>query len=134
VQACWSWLKFLSEKPEAFSGIPGRLSVIPQWEAFIGLPDAKAYETEFARGQRYNFDTPYYKIGAWPFNWWVNQAIISVFNGQDIQQSLDAAQAKAVAYLTCWVGLDISQFYGSKLVDQIQSCAGQVDPAWPFSP
>jgi ABC-type glycerol-3-phosphate transport system substrate-binding protein len=134
VQACWSWFKFLSEKPEAFVGIPGRLSLLPQWEAFIGMSDAKVYETEYGRGQRYDYNTPYYTIGAWPLNWWVNQAILSAFDGQDIQQSLDTAQVKAEAYISCWDGLDVSQYYGSKLVDQIQHCARQVDPVWPFSP
>lgn len=131
VQACWSWIKFLSQQKEAFSGIPGRLSLLPQWEAFAGTT---VYETEYRRDQRYDFNTSYYKIGEWPFNWWVNRAILSAFNGQDIKHTLDATQAKAEDYLTCWNGADLALFTGSKLIEQIQYCAKQVDPSWPFSP
>jgi ABC-type glycerol-3-phosphate transport system substrate-binding protein len=131
VQACWQWIKYLSEKKEALGAVPGRLSLRPQWDAFVGT---KNYEIQYARAQRFDYNIPYNQIYYFPLNYWVSQAIQSTLLDKNTEQLLDIAQSKAENYQACWAGIDTTPFNRSQVFDQLMICGKQADPDWPFSP
>jgi multiple sugar transport system substrate-binding protein len=133
-QACWTWIKFLSEQPNVFPGIPARRSVAesPAWESFVGPEDAAVYRLAKERVQPADEDQSYSRT-AWPFYQWRSQAISAVLEGEDPKETLDEAQGKAQNYLACMAGTDVSDLSEEELQEKVGACARQADPEgdWP---
>lgn len=133
VQACWNWIKFLSEQPNLSIGIPARKSVTesPEWETFVGAENAEMYRQAAAHINRDVFYSDSSPI-SWPFFTWRAQAIHAALAGEDPQKALTAAQLKADDYLACMLGVDIDKLTGEQINDQANTCAQQADPEGPW--
>jgi len=130
-RACWDWIKFLSEQPNLFAGLPARLSIAesPTWEAAVGKDDATAYRAAIANIKpldQNEFD-PQSQFILWAITDWRNQAILAALEGQEIQPLLIAAQQKAEAYLDCALALDSSR-PSEELSEEYMACRRQADP------
>lgn len=132
-QACWEWIKFLSEQSNGFLGVPARLSVAesPAWEAAVGSEFATAYRLAASRGAT-RFGTNDSEV-AGPFYTWLGDALSAVLQGDDPQAVLATTQHKANSYLTCMSVVDTSKLTYDELQNEINACAKQVDPEgnWP---
>jgi ABC-type glycerol-3-phosphate transport system substrate-binding protein len=98
-KACWQWIKFLSENPASFDGLPMRRSIrnSSSWESVIGYENAEVYRVAYRQSDfiRYNWDI----VG--PLHNIFVQALQSIFEGGDIQIELATAQSKADQFLNC---------------------------------
>jgi ABC-type glycerol-3-phosphate transport system substrate-binding protein len=124
-RACWEWIKFLSNKPEVFIGIPVRRSVLNSihFEAYYGSEKAAAYRVaieeprfEFALGTNEIYPSV-------PFYFWWQDTLTSVFDGTPAAQALSEVQGKAERYLKC---IETKNEPQNKEV--WMGCALQVDP------
>jgi ABC-type glycerol-3-phosphate transport system substrate-binding protein len=133
-QACWEWITFLSEQPEAFPGVPARISVAssPAWVAKIGEQTAEVYRYAAAQAQQPDPDFQYGQTG-WPFYTWRDRAIQAILKGEDPEEALSAAQVIATDYLTCLGAVDLSALEQEEIQKEVNRCARQVDPEgnWP---
>lgn len=133
-QACWEWIKFLSEQPNAFPGIPARRSVAdsPEWEAFIGPEDAGIYRLAQARVKPVDPGQTYSRTG-WPLYQWRSQAISAALKGGEPKEVLSEAQRKAEDYIACIRLVDVSELDDEALMGKVGTCARQADPEgdWP---
>lgn len=135
--ACWDWIKYLSEQPNLFAGLPARLSIAesPAWEAAVGKEDAAAYRAAIANIK------PFYQseldaqsqVVLWPIIDWRNQVILAALEGQEIQSVLIAQQQKAEAYLDCALALDSSR-PSDELNEEYMACRKQADPDGNYQP
>lgn len=127
-QACWDWIRFLSEQPTGFSGVPGRRSVAesPAWEARVGADNASVYRTVLARVQPQNIvaESPL----VWPFYTWQSQAVADVLKGEEPAVVLGEAQQKAETFLACMEPVEIDQLGNEELFEEVNACARQADP------
>jgi ABC-type glycerol-3-phosphate transport system substrate-binding protein len=133
VQACWSWLTFLSEQPGAFSGVPARKSVSasPVWEAKVGAENARIYREALARVTRQQrSDTPtkndYISTSYYT---WMQRIVIAVLSGEDYQKLLDDSERLVDDYLACVLPIDRTGMTDDEYYEEIQNCAKQADPA-----
>jgi len=129
-QACWEWIKFLSEQSTLLGGVPARRSIVesPAWEASVGREDAAAYRaaiTNLKPIEAFDVYVDMMKI-LWPLNNWKTQSVQAALEGQDIQPVLIALQQKADNYLACALVLDTSK--PDQLSEDIQACLRQADP------
>jgi ABC-type glycerol-3-phosphate transport system substrate-binding protein len=131
-QACWSWMKFLSEQASVLPGIPARKSVAtsPAWEASVGKDLSNTYRLAAARAYH---DTngvlnlnDVILIG--PLQTWEGQAQNAIIRGDNPKIALSGAQKKADQYLACIQGADIARLNYKDLTDKVKSCATQADP------
>jgi ABC-type glycerol-3-phosphate transport system substrate-binding protein len=133
-QACWTWIKYLSEQPGSFPGIPLRKSVMESeaWKSQVGAEAARVYQAALQRVQRPSDTTVFSRTG-WPFYTWRSQAIEAVLSGEDPQTALQAAQRKAEEYLACIAGVNLNELDDEALQKEVYACARQVDPegSWP---
>ncbi|MEJ2265295.1 MAG: extracellular solute-binding protein [Anaerolineales bacterium] len=133
-QACWTWIKFLSEQPTAFPGVPARRSIAesPEWEAFVGAEDAAIYRLAQERVQPVDTGQFYSRTG-WPFYQWRSEAVAAVMKGEAPKEALSEAQRKAELYLSCIGVVDISALDDQALMEKVGACARQADPqgSWP---
>lgn len=130
-QACWTWIKFLSEQPDAYPGIPARLSVAnsPAWAAQVGERNADVYRFAFSHL------TPTSKLAGsisilQPLNIWRNQALTAVLNGASPDQALAAAQVKADAYLACVQPVEKAGMNDEDFRKEVLNCLEQADQNW----
>jgi ABC-type glycerol-3-phosphate transport system substrate-binding protein len=128
-EACWDWIRYLSDQAEAFSGVPARRSLAESsnWEAIVGPEKAEAYRAAVSM-TTIPLEMDQSAIG-WPFYNWQYQVFSAVLEGADPQQSLSEAQQKAEAYLACMAEVDTSGLSGEAMYTQANSCARQADPA-----
>ena len=130
-QACWTWIKFLSEQPGAYPGVPARLSVAssPAWTAQVGEQNADVYRFAFSHL------TPTSELSGsisilQPLTIWMNRALTAVLNGEAPEQALSAAQAKADTYLACVQPVETAGMNDEDLRKEILNCLQQSDPNW----
>ncbi len=135
VQACWDWIKFLSEQPNAFSGVPSRISVVesPAYKALVGEQVAEAYIAAVKQSVQPDPNQPTYGPLTWPMYEWRNQAITAVLGGEDAEEVLTDTQQKAEDFLSCAVLIDLEGKDDMELSKEVYGCARQVDPQgnWP---
>ncbi len=137
-QACWTLIKYLSEQPASFHGVPARISMaaLPAWEASVGTEMAALYRTAAARVTREPVTTQSYNnayIQA-PLDTWFGQAMDVAFNGGDIELALTEAQQKADVFLSCIKTVDTSKVSPTEIQGKLTPCAKQADPQetwWP---
>jgi ABC-type glycerol-3-phosphate transport system substrate-binding protein len=129
-KACWDWIKFMSEQPTLFSGVPARRSMAesPAWEASVGKEDAVAYRAAVAgmKPMEEEISTDIQQV-VWPVTNWRGEAIRAALEGQDVQQVLVTNQQKADIYLDCALALDTSKPM-EELNEGIVACLKQADP------
>ncbi|HSF81213.1 MAG TPA: extracellular solute-binding protein [Anaerolineales bacterium] len=128
-RACWEWIKFISEQPNLFAGLPARQSIVesPAWEAGIGRADAAAYRAAFANYKPAEVADMDMLNVLWPVIGWRDQAIWAALEGQELQPVLIAQQQKAEAYLACTIALDTS-VPNEQLSEDILACQQQAEP------
>jgi ABC-type glycerol-3-phosphate transport system substrate-binding protein len=121
--ACWEWLNFLSNQPQAFRGVPIRQSVRESaaWRESVGEEAATAYETMFfwPRDELPDIDRVY---EVWAYRTWWADALVSVYEGEDAAAVLRETQRKAELFYDCYTLLTEPDF------PQVQACAQQADP------
>ncbi len=118
-QACWEWIRFLSDQPGLFGGYSPRLSILEKGFAEGNQEKLSAVQETI---RQYADDAGLFDPLLFPYrNEW-GQAETAVLQGKDVATVLADAQRNADAYLACisqksLAGLDIVQ--QTKLV---QSC------------
>jgi len=125
-QACWEWMTYLTEQPEAAWAVPARRSVV-QSEAYrqqVGAERAAAYEASVA-----GVDGPFgSQFGGQ--SWlmfamvWLFRAHNQVVEGEtSVEEALDAAQRTFDVFRACLIAQDAFS-------DQEQwlACLGGADP------
>ncbi|GJM39938.1 MAG: hypothetical protein DHS20C20_02200 [Ardenticatenaceae bacterium] len=126
---CWEWLKFLSEQPDAFPGIPVRRTILesPEWIASVGQEATAAYQEMLARPSLILSRTPrvleQFRI-TFPYNFWWSDALRHAFAGDTPASALEEVQLRADAYFDCIMSLDeeVSD------LEQSMACARESDP------
>ncbi|HET7088293.1 MAG TPA: extracellular solute-binding protein [Anaerolineae bacterium] len=115
--ACWSWIKFLSEQPSAFIGVPARRSVTESkaWEAAVGVDTAEAYRAAVSRPV--SSQHPDWRVANW-----LEQALAASLEGEEPAAALADAQHKVDTFLACLAAAPGDDS------DQRDACARQADP------
>ncbi|MFZ6027072.1 MAG: ABC transporter substrate-binding protein [Chloroflexota bacterium] len=134
-QACWNWIKFLSEQPTAFTGVPARKSVqrSPQWEAAVGQEYAETYRQAAAQSRPFDpaaYESAYSPI-SWPIYTWRQEITSALFKGEDYNKVIPKAQQKAEDYLACMASVDQESLDEAELQEEVTRCAQQADPENP---
>lgn len=130
-QACWDWIKYLSESPTGFPGVPARRSVNESaaWEAQVGADYAEVYRVSLARVKpRAEMMETSVNPVSWPFYSWRSEIIRAVIGGEQPGKALDAAQRKAEDYLACASTLNLSGLSDEETYREVTNCAKQADP------
>ncbi|MGD2078894.1 MAG: extracellular solute-binding protein, partial [Chloroflexota bacterium] len=110
-EACWEWIKFLTEKPGTGSGLPARQAVAES-EAFgeqVGPELAEAYLASMANAT----EAPYSQQIA-DENSWLNYPVIWLYgaysqivkDGVSVEEALENAQQMADEYRSCVIEAD----------------------------
>ncbi len=113
-QACWSWITFLTEQPNAATGLPARQSVAESaaYRQLVGAEQADAYLASVSGGSRASFFQRISDEGNWLgfASFWLSDAYDRVVNGEmTVEESLDAAQESVDAYRDCVIAKDAYQ-------------------------
>jgi ABC-type glycerol-3-phosphate transport system substrate-binding protein len=122
-QACWEWIKFLSDHPEVTDGIPVRQSILQssQYENLVGAGNAAAYRIAIL--QKGKEEEPEGIYSPYPLYWWWPEALGTVFDGVPASQALGELQGKAQIYLDC-----VTLATDPSLEQTWVVCAQQADP------
>jgi len=122
--ACWQWLIFLSDQPNAFRGVPARRSVAESeaWESAVGADEARAYRTALSRLALDYQTNAASKYPFLPIDAWWQDALAGAFGGEDVTMVLAEAQRKADDYLAC-LTLSSDSIEGRSI-----ACAKEADP------
>ena len=113
-QACWSWITFLTEQPNATSGLPARRSVAESsaYRQQVGAEQADAYLASVSSGSRASFFQRISDEGNWLgfASFWLDDAYNRVLDGEmTVEESLDAAQESVDAYRDCIIANEAYQ-------------------------
>ncbi len=122
--ACWQWLTFLSDQPNAFRGVPARRSVAESeaWESAVGTDEARAYRAALSRLTLDHQTNAGSKYPFLPIDAWWQDALAGAFEGEDVTTVLAEAQQKADDYLAC-LTLSFDSIEGRSI-----ACAKEADP------
>ncbi len=130
-QICWDFMKYISEEPGTFPGVPARRSINQSaaWENKVGPEYAEAYRAALSQIKpRSEMTVTAYSPISWPFYTWRSEALRGVINGEQPRALLEAAQQKAEDYLTCMAVVDLSTFTEEQQQQEVMACAKQADP------
>jgi multiple sugar transport system substrate-binding protein len=113
-QACWTWISFLTEQPNAASGLPARQSVAESaaYRQEVGTEQADATLASVSSGSRASFFQRVSDEGNWLgfASFWLTDAYDRVVNGEmTVEESLAAAQESVDAYRDCVIAKDAFQ-------------------------
>ncbi len=119
-QACWEWIKFISEHPEALYDVPARRSMLasPAWEAVVGKETADALRAAIAQRTPEGRQQPN-ELGS-AGQWWT-EILEAAFRGKDPLPLLAGAQQKADVFAACLAGSSSSYEDQAACFDQAQS-------------
>ena len=116
-QACWTWIKYLSDQPSLFGGYSPRKTVLEK--EFVGKDPDQYAVVKAAMGQYQAGANPFAEqtnplLGPYSYEW--NSVITEILDGGDITAVLAKAQGNADVYLACisqkdLTGLDPIQVY-----------------------
>jgi ABC-type glycerol-3-phosphate transport system substrate-binding protein len=125
-QACWEWIKFLSDHSAAVvRGLPARRSIAesPTYRSQVGEETAEAllHAVEHVDPSLDAVEKEYPWLIV--LYYWLTEAYDRVLEGADIEDTLVDAQAKAEALLDC-LGGNVA----SASIVQCWACAQEVDP------
>lgn len=128
-QACWTWIQYLSEQPDALSGVPARKSVAASsaWETKAGIEKALIYRAALEQ----------INSGLRPASWEDNvltsmfsfsgQAIKDVFAGTEAGVALSTAQRKADFVPQCLEQANYLNLPSKERESIVYSCLQQAD-------
>jgi ABC-type glycerol-3-phosphate transport system substrate-binding protein len=135
-QLCWDWIKYLSEQPGAFKGIPARKSTAasPEWEALVGKENAAVYREALSRIPRMDENTYAFSPIAWPFYTWRQRAVAAMLKGEDYKALLPGLQKIAEDYLACMSLVDREKLDDQEFNKETNRCAKQADPDGNWGP
>jgi ABC-type glycerol-3-phosphate transport system substrate-binding protein len=127
-KACWEWLKFLSEQPEAARGLPARPSLAEsdEYRKRVGEERAAAYIASVSGLERpfQVFSEEGWLRGAVYF---LFQAYGKVLRGEEsVEEALGAAQRKAEDYRACVISHNA---FSDR--EGWEACLEGVDPSLP---
>ena len=130
-EACWEWIKFLSDHLEPVSGVPARRSLAESAMFRQQVGEEMAMTCLYSLAQS---DLPSEQMERQsPWTWWANQwfyqAYDAVLDGADATQVLGEAQYKAEEFILC---LDAKQGFDDK--STALACALEVDLDYPLPP
>jgi multiple sugar transport system substrate-binding protein len=113
-QACWSWITFLTEQPNAASGLPARQSVAESaaYRQEVGSDLADAYLASVSSGSRASFYQRVSDEGNWLgfASFWLSTAYDQVVNGEaTVEDALNAAQESVDSYRDCIIAKNAFQ-------------------------
>jgi multiple sugar transport system substrate-binding protein len=123
--ACWKWVKYLSDRPEAFIGIPLLRSVLEseQYEQIVGKKLAAVYRAAREQPrQEVVLEFPEW-YPSYPLYLWWPETLTSVFDGVSVSLALTELQGKAETYLNC-----VKANSDPDNEDVWRSCVKQADP------
>jgi multiple sugar transport system substrate-binding protein len=105
-QACWEWITFLTEQPNATSSLPARRSVAESaaYREQVGAEQAEAYVASVSSGSRASFFQRISNDANWLgfASFWLTDAYNRVINDEmTVEESLSAAQESVDAYRDC---------------------------------
>jgi len=131
---CWNWIKFLSEQPNVFNGIPARISVAnsPEWATVVGAENAEVYRLAVANAIQETMQAQRkfkYSSVANPLFLWRQQAVTAMLAGEDYHALLPELQKKASDYQYCMQLVDTRGLTENQLNTEIQRCVSQADPS-----
>jgi ABC-type glycerol-3-phosphate transport system substrate-binding protein len=132
-QACWDWVRFLSDQPNIFEVVPVRKSILssPSYAAAVGDDLAAVYEISMANATfRGGIN-----VVTRPIDSWVTQSLQSLVAGKNPEIVLTEAQWKAENFIDCLADHDLTHeviyLVSTENTDvraQIGACALEVDP------
>jgi multiple sugar transport system substrate-binding protein len=133
-QACWSWITFLTEQPNAVSGLPARRSVAEStaYRQQVGAEQADAALASVRAGNRASFFQRISDEGNWLTfaSLWLSDAYDRVVNGEmSAEEALTAAQESVDAYRDCVIARDA--FQDPQAMQQCLSESGANAPGMP---
>jgi multiple sugar transport system substrate-binding protein len=101
--ACWEWINFLSDKPEAIAGIPLRQSILEseRYEQIVGVELATVYRAVMEHPRQEILPDYSEKYPSYPLYLWWPDTLASVFEGVPVTQALTELQGKSESYLNC---------------------------------
>jgi len=113
-QACWTWISFLTEQPNAGTGLPARQSVAESaaYRQLVGDEQADAYLASVSSGSRASFFQRVSDEGNWLgfASFWLSDAYNRVVNSEmTVEESLAAAQESVDSYRDCIIAQDAFQ-------------------------
>ncbi len=125
-QACWQWLRFLSEQMPLQSFLPPRYSLLTS-EAFraqVGAEAQAVYQSALNDIEPVRQEFAQASIHTSVAYLWLDQALQAILEGKsDAQSALDEAQVNIDAYLNC-----CSRQTNPDDLQAVQKCVEQVDP------
>jgi multiple sugar transport system substrate-binding protein len=126
-QACWEWMKFLTENTAGDYGVPARRSVqeSENWKNRVGPENSATYLASL-EGRRLLNQANLFSLGP-ARDWWL-QILGEAMNGGDPIRLLAELQDKADQFTACLAGSADYQIGESIQKDQAeQACLKQVD-------
>ena len=128
-QACWTWIKFLSEQPNAFPGVPARISIVESsaWKAQVGEQNAAVYRYAMENATSPN-EMPTPDRTVWPLFTWRSQAVSAVLKGEELKDALANSQSIAETYLACIQPVETAGMSDEDVQKEVLNCARQADP------
>lgn len=126
-EACWAWIKFLSEQPAAFTGVPPRRSVAesPAWEAFVGQQQATVYRAALENLAQAGSTSD---LGWWLLDVWRGQALSAALQGANPERLLAETQHKAETFVACMTDVNPDLMTRQEVQERTNSCARLADP------
>jgi hypothetical protein len=124
-------MKYISEQPSTFPGVPARRSISESaaWENQVGPELAEAYRVAVSTIKpRSEMQATTYNPISWPFYTWRSEALRGVINGEEPRALLETAQQKAEDYLSCMAVVDLSEMTEEQQQQEVIACAKQADP------
>lgn len=132
-QACWDWIRFLSDQPNIFNTVPVRKSILssPSYATAVGDDLAAIYEISMANA---TFRGGINMVTR-PIDTWVTESLQALVAGENPELVLTEAQWKAESFVDCLVNHNLTHevIYlisteNTDLRAQIGACALEVDP------
>jgi multiple sugar transport system substrate-binding protein len=130
-QACWEWIKFLTEQTEVAQGLPARRSVAESdaYRQQVGAERATAYLASVAEADLPSLYSWFTEKAAWlgGTTVWLSQAYGRVLEGDaSVEEALAAAQKLADDFRACIITRDAFSDQ-----EEWQACMKETDPSLP---
>jgi ABC-type glycerol-3-phosphate transport system substrate-binding protein len=131
--ACWDWIRFLSDQPNAFAEVPVRQSALssPDYIATVGEELATVYRL----GMTNAVNRGDVNMVTRPIDSWITAGLLRMIKGESPQVVLADIQTKAEGFANCLASYDLMHevIYGvsvenKEIRNQIGQCALEVDP------
>ncbi len=128
-RGCWEWITFLSESPDAVTGLPGRISVAEsaEYRNKVGAERAAAYLASISDAE----DSSIFRLFSGENDWmgpgifWLGRAHAEVVDGElTVEEALENAQLMFEDYRACIIAND-----GIGNGDVQDECLEEVDPS-----